>query len=298
MQVKLKSVGIVFALAVGAVRVTASVDYVREIKPLLAERCYKCHGASQQKSGLRLDTAAFARKGGEHGAALEPGRSANSLLVKTVEGRHEEIARMPYKKPALSAGQIALLKRWIDEGAKAPADEQPEAAKHWAFVPPQRSDLPAVKQKSWPRNAIDYFILARLEKEGIEPSPEADRVTLIRRLNLDLLGLPPTPEEADAFANDPRPDAYERLVDRLLASPHYGERWGRWWLDAARYADSNGYSIDSLRSVWPYRDWVVRALNADMPFDQFTLWQLSGDLLKTNDLPRGTPKLEPLIATG
>ncbi len=265
MQVKLKSAGLIFALTVvfSTLGAAATVDYVREVKPLLVERCYKCHGASQQKSGLRLDTAAFARKGGEHGAAVKPGRGFDSLLVQTVEGKHEEILRMPYKKPALSVEQIALLKRWIDEGATAPADEQPETAKHWSFVPPHRVELPAVKKQPWPRNAIDYFILTRLEKEGIAPSPEADRVTLIRRLSLDLLGLPPTPEEVDGFVNDSQPDAYERLVDRLLTSPHYGERWGRWWLDGARYADSNGYSIDAPRQIWKYRDWVVSALNRD-----------------------------------
>jgi hypothetical protein len=290
---KLKIIAIVSALlaAFAGNTLAAPVDYARDVKPLLAERCYQCHGASQQKSGLRLDTAAFARKGGEHGAAIKPGRSSDSLLVQTVEGKHGEISRMPYKKPPLSAEQTALLKRWIDEGAKAPADEQTEAAKHWAFVPPQRDELPAVKKRSWPRNAIDYFILARLEKEGIVPSPEADRVTLIRRLSLDLLGLPPTPEEVDEFVNNSRPDAYERLVDRLLASPHYGERWGRWWLDAARYADSNGYSIDAPRQIWKYRDWVVDALNRDLPFDEFTIEQLAGDLL-----PNAT--VEQKIATG
>src|SRR5207248_1583053 len=172
---------------------------------------------------------------------------------------------------------------WIDQGAKAPAEETVAAAlaasKHWAFRPPIRPPEPAVKNAGWVRNPIDRFILARLEKEGIAPSPEADRVTLVRRLSLDLLGLPPGPEETDEFVNDLRPDAYERLVDQLLASPHYGERWGRWWLDAARYADSNGYSIDAPRQIWKYRDWVIDALNRDLPFDQFAIWQLAGDLL-------------------
>jgi hypothetical protein len=166
---------------------------------------------------------------------------------------------------------------------------------HWAFIPPTHPTPPVVQHTGWARNAIDRFVLARLEKEGIATSPEADRATLLRRVSLDLTGLPPSPAEVDSFLGDTAPDAYERLVERLLASPHYGERWGRWWLDAARYADSNGYSIDSVRSVWPYRDWVVRALNADLSFDQFTIWQLAGDLLSP-DARQGSP--DPIIATG
>jgi hypothetical protein len=179
----------------------------------------------------------------------------------------------------------------IAPGLTALADASPERSVHWAFVPPRRIEPPKVKYQEWPRNSIDRFVLARLENESVQPSPEADRVTLIRRLSLDLLGLPPMPEEVAGFVSDARPDAYERLVDRLLASPHYGERWGRWWLDAARYADSNGYSLDAPRSIWKYRDWVVDALNRDLPFDQFTIWQLAGDLL-----PDATA--EQKIATG
>src|SRR5262249_40390825 len=154
----------------------------------------------------------------------------------------------------LTAQQLELLRRWIKEGAAW--------SEHWAFVPPRQAPLPAVNQKDWPRNSIDRFVLARLEALGLRPSLRADRYTLARRLYLDLIGLPPTPEEADRFVNDSSPDAYERLVDRLLASPHYGERWARRWLDLARYADTNGYEKDRTRSVWPYRDWVIRALNA------------------------------------
>jgi hypothetical protein len=168
---------------------------------------------------------------------------------------------------------------------------EPPKPLHWAFQPPVRPALPAVKNTAWPRNAIDYFILARLEKEGVAPSPEADRYTLIRRLYLDLIGLPPPPAEVDAFVHDPSPDAYEKTVEQLLASPHYGERWGRQWLDLARYADSNGYSIDAARSIWPYRDWVIRALNADMPFDEFVIEQMAGDLLPN-------AALDQRIATG
>jgi hypothetical protein len=269
----------------------APVDYLREVKPLLAERCYQCHAASQQKGKLRLDTAASALQGGENGPAVKRGRSAESLIIQAVRGIHPEISRMPYKKPPLSEAQITLIEQWIDQGAPAPGDEQPERNVHWSFVAPQRAAPPEVKNERWARNPIDRFILARLEKEGIAPSPEADRITLIRRLSLDLLGLPPRAEEVNAFLNDPRPDAYERLLDRLLASPHYGERWGRWWLDAARYADSNGYSLDAPRSIWPYRDWVIDAFNQDLPFDQFAIWQLAGDLL-------ANATVEQQIATG
>ena len=271
---------LVSAFALGASSGNAvPVDYVREVKPLLVERCYKCHGASQQKGKLRLDTTASALQGGENGPAFKRGKSAESLIVQAVKGIHPEISRMPYKKPPLSDSQIALIEQWIDQGALAPADEQPERNVHWAFVAPERVAPPEVKNPNWARNPIDRFILARLEKENVAPSAEADRTTLIRRLSLDLLGLPPRAEEVNAFLNDARPDAYERMVDRLLASPHYGERWGRWWLDAARYADSNGYSLDAPRSIWEYRDWVIDALNQDLPFDRFAVWQLAGDLL-------------------
>jgi mono/diheme cytochrome c family protein len=269
----------------------APVDYVREIKPIFAENCYRCHGGSQQKGKLRMDTAALALKGGETGPAFKAGKSAESLMVQAIRGTHEDISRMPYKKPPLSDAQIDLIARWIDEGAKAPTDEQPESKIHWAFVKPARPELPKMKQQDWARNGVDHFILARLEKERIKPSPEADRVTLMRRLCLDLTGLPPSIAEVDVFVNDKSADAYARLVERLLASPHYGERWGRHWLDVARYADSNGYSIDAPRSVWKYRDWVIDALNRDLPFDQFTIEQLAGDLL-----PDAT--LAQKIATG
>ena len=267
------------------------VDYLRQIKTVLAAHCYKCHGASQQKAGLRLDTAALALTGGRTGPALKPGDSSASLLVQAISGTHAELPRMPFKNPPLSDSQIALVKIWIDQGAKAPANETPETSKHWAFNAPQRPAIPVVQQTAWPRTAIDHFILARLEKEKIAPSPEADRVTLIRRLSLDLIGLPPSPAEVDAFVADRTPDAYTRLVERLLESPHYGERWGRWWLDVARYADSNGYSIDAPRQIWKYRDWVIHALNRDLPFDQFAVEQLAGDML-----PNAT--LDQKIATG
>ena len=265
----------------------AAVDYVQQIKPLLQSQCVKCHGATSQKGKLKLDTAAAALNGGEHGASLVPGKSAESLLIQTLEGTHAEISKMPYKRPPLDSAQIALIKQWIDEGAKAPANEAPSDDRHWAFIKPVR---PTVPKKA---NAIDHFVHQRLKKEGLQPSPQASAETLIRRVSLDLTGLPPTPAEVDAFVSSFRldPSSFEALVDRLLTSPHYGERWGRWWLDQARYADSNGYSIDAPRSIWPYRDWVVKALNADMPFDQFTIEQLAGD-----QLPKAT--LDQKIATG
>ncbi len=280
-------------LPAGTASAADHADYLRDVKPLLAQHCSACHGAKVHKAHLRLDTAAAIRKGGQSGPAIVPGKSSASLLIRALEGA-SGLTRMPFKRPPLTPAQIAVLKAWIDGGAQAPAHEQAAEAKtstHWAFIPPVRPPLPTVKNPHWVRNPIDRFILARLDKEGLTPSPEADRVTLIRRLSLDLLGLPPTPEEVDAFCADHRPDAYERLVDRLLASPHYGERWGRHWLDLARYADSNGYSIDGPREIWKYREWVINALNRDMPFREFVIEQIAGDML-----PGAT--LEQRVATG
>jgi cytochrome c553 len=297
---KLTSLHLAFVLAAVSGRaVAAAPDYLRDVKPVLAEHCYRCHGASQQKNGLRLDTAVSALKGGEHGAALKPGRSAESLLIQAMKGSHDSLPQMPYKKAPVSDAQIAVLARWIDAGAKAPADEEPQKDIHWAFLAPSRPPVPKIAGRpSSTSNPIDAFIRQQLAKEGIKPSPEAGRVTLIRRLSLDLIGLPPTLAEVNAFVTDRSPGAYEKVVERLLASPHYGERWGRHWLDVARYADSNGYSIDAPRSIWKYRDWVIQAVNDDMPFDQFVTWQLAGDLIDTNSLPPRASCLDPLIATG
>ncbi|HEY2251691.1 MAG TPA: PSD1 and planctomycete cytochrome C domain-containing protein, partial [Planctomycetaceae bacterium] len=283
------------ALVVRGDEPARAVDYAADIKPLLARHCTSCHGAEKQKSGLRLDSAAAASKGGDSGPAIEPGKSAESLLIQAVTGA-EGIAAMPPKgQPPLSPEEIALFKAWIDQGAKAPADDATagpvKGANHWAFRPVARPELPTVVNQAWVRNPIDAFILARLEKQSLHPSPEADRVTLIRRLSFDLLGLPPTIEEVDAFLADTRGNAYELLVERLLASPHYGERWGRHWLDLARYADSNGFTRDTGRSIWRYRDWVIENINADKPFDQFTIEQIAGDML-----PEATH--EQRIATG
>jgi mono/diheme cytochrome c family protein len=268
-----------------------AADYLREVKPVLTEHCVTCHGADQPKGGLRLDTAAAARRGGEHGPAFVAGRADDSLLVQVLEDRHAEVSRMPYKKPALTAAQIATVKAWINAGAQSPADEVAGVKVHWAFIAPKRPALPTVKLRGWVRNSIDRFVLARLEQDGLAPSPEADRVTLLRRAHLDLTGMPPTPGQVDDFLADARPDAYERVVEDLLASPHYGERWARHWLDLARYADSNGYSIDAPRSIWPWRDWVIRAFNEDKSFNEFVIEQLAGDLL-----PAAT--LEQRVATG
>jgi hypothetical protein len=273
----------------------APVDYLKDVKPVLSAQCYECHGASAQKGGLRVDTATAAIKGGDDGPSVVAGRGTDSLLIKALLGTAPDIHRMPLKKPALSAQTVALIQTWIDQGATAPSDEKPQqrggGANHWSFIAPKRPAEPPVKQTDWPRNSIDRFILAQLEEKKIQPSPEADRITLIRRVSFDLVGLPPTPAEVRAFVEDKRPDAYERVVERLLASPHYGERWGRHWLDVARYADSNGYSIDAPRSIWKYRDWVIDAFNRDLPYDQFVIDQLAGDLL-----PNAT--LEQKIATG
>jgi mono/diheme cytochrome c family protein len=268
-------------------------DYSRDVKPILAKHCLGCHGPDKQCASLRLDSAKSIHTGGNSGPAVVAGKSADSLLVKAVLGLGDT-KPMPPKGDRLSPTEVALIRRWIDEGAKTPAAEAIVAgakSKHWAFQRVVRHSEPAVKDARWPRNGIDRFILARLEKEGVTPSHGADPITQLRRLYLDLTGIPPTPGEVEAFLSDRSPAAYERAVDRLLASPHYGERWGRHWLDAARYADSNGYSIDAPRSIWKYRDWVISALNADMPFDRFTIDQLAGDLL-----PRATA--EQKIATG
>jgi len=279
-------------LATSTTQAAEPVDYVRDVKPLLKAQCYSCHGSREQKGKLRLDTVQFALKGGRSGPALVPGKSADSLLVEKVVLGTSPKRMPPPPKQCLADKDVALLKAWIDQGAKAPDNEAPDDPRnHWAFQSPKRVPLPAVKNEAWGRNAIDRFILARLEKEGIAPSPEADRVTLVRRLSLDLTGLPPTPNEVNAALQDKADNWYEKVVDRLLASPHYGERWGRIWLDQARYADSHGYTIDAARSIWKYRDWVIDSLNQDKAFDQFTIEQLAGDLL-----PNAT--LEQKIATG
>ena len=272
------------------------VDFAHDIQPLLTQRCEKCHGPKKQESGLRLDDKQAALRGGEagYGPTIVTGKSAESVLIHAVAGARDDLARMPPDEEPLSAAQIGLLRAWIDQGATWP-DTAPVASTksrdHWAFKPPARTALPSVPNSTWPKNAIDNFIAAKLDAVGLKASAEADRVTVLRRLSLDLIGLPPTIAEVDAFLADESPDAYEKQVARLLASPHYGERWGRHWLDAARYADSDGYEKDKSRQVYFYRDWVIGALNRDLPYDQFLLEQLAGDLLPN-------PTQDQLVATG
>jgi hypothetical protein len=265
---------------------------MKEIKPILSTACYQCHSTTQQKHGLRVDTAASILKGGQSGPGIIPGNSTESLIVRAMQGTVKDLSRMPFKKGPVEDEKIALVKRWIDEGAQAPVDEKPDAVLHWSFAPvPKTPPVPAVINNKWVRNPIDALILGRLEKQNVKPAAEADKITLIRRLYLDVLGLPPKLEEIDAFVRDKSSDAYERLVDKVLSNPHYGERWARHWLDAAHYADSNGYSIDAPREIWKYRDWVIDAINRDVPFDKFTIDQIAGDLL-----PNAT--LEQKIASG
>ncbi|HEU0008132.1 MAG TPA: PSD1 and planctomycete cytochrome C domain-containing protein, partial [Terriglobia bacterium] len=261
----------------------------RQIAPIL-QRCQACHGAEQQMSGLRLDRRDDAMRGGYSGAVIQSGNSAASRLILLVAGK-EEGKMMPPVGDKLTAREIGLLRAWIDQGAAWPEDKggevaaQPSAARvekssHWSFQPIGQVVPPPVRNQTWARSPVDQFVLARLESEGIEPAPEADKVKLLRRLNLDLIGLPPTPAEVADFLTDNRPDAYERRVGQLLDSPHYGEKWARQWLDLARYADSDGYEKDRVRPhAWRYRHWVIDALNHDMPFDQFTIEQIAGDLL-------------------
>ncbi len=255
----------------------------QDILPLLERYCLSCHGG-KAKGGLRLDSREDALRGGDSGAAIVPGKSSESRLFRYVTGDNERGIIMPPRGQRLSATEVKLLRDWIDQGARWPAGGRDEPARptrsdHWAFQPVVRPAVPLVRPSGWIRTPIDAFILARLEREGIAPSPEADGATLCRRLHLDVTGLPPTPDHLLVYLGDSDPDRYERLVDRLLASPRYGERWGRHWLDVARYADSEGYEFDLQRSVWKYRDWVIDALNRDLPFDQFTVEQIAGDLL-------------------
>ncbi len=268
----------------------ATVDFVRDIQPILKASCYKCHGPTRSRGNLQLHDRTLAMRGGDSGQVILPGKGADSLLVRRVIGMPGE-DRMPMEAEPLPAAQIALLRAWIDQGARwpetaavaavAPAPAEGER-RHWAYIRPVAPAVPDVGT-AWVRNDLDRFVLARLNREGLKPSPEASFETLVRRVSLDLIGLPPTVEELDAAVADAaktgRDAAYERVVDRLLASPHYGERWARPWLDLARYADSNGYEKDRLRVMWKYRDWVIDALNKDMPFDQFTVEQIAGDML-------------------
>ncbi len=262
------------------------IDFQHDIRPMLSDVCFNCHGPDPEKrrAKLRLDTqaGAFADLGGYH--AIVPGKPSASPLYKRIVSKDPE-EKMPPPKSGrqLTATQIKLLKQWIEQGAKWQS--------HWAFQTPESPPVPKVKKSSWPLNPIDNFILARLEQEHLSPSPEAAKLTLLRRVTLDLTGLPPTPQEVDAFLADTSSDAYEKLVDRLLQSPHYGERMAMDWLDGARYADTNGYQVDMDRQMWRWRDWVIEAFNRNQPFDQFTVEQIAGDLLPN-------PTFEQRVATG
>jgi hypothetical protein len=262
------------------------VDFNRQIRPILSDHCFACHGPDEnvREASLRLDLkeGLFEERGNYH--LVVPGDPSGSRLFQRISAEHEA-ARMPPPRfdRQLSQEQVDLVKRWIEEGA--------QWQNHWAFVAPRRPTVPSVRNRSWARNPIDSFILARLEREGLEPSPEADPVTLLRRVTLDLTGLPPSLDEIRAFLGDDSPDAYEKVVDKLLGSPHYGERMAMEWLDVGRYADTHGFHIDSHRDMWLWRDWVIDAFQKNLPFDRFTIEQLAGDLL-----PGAT--VEQRIATG
>ncbi len=273
------------------------VEFEKDVLPILDAHCFSCHGSRVHKAGLRLDQRAAAFAGSHYGkdAVIVPGSREESELWLLVSSEIED-ERMP---PAdsdvtpLSAEQIAILGQWLDEGALWPDDGRTATwpAKHWAYDLPHKPPVPQTSEPAWVRNPLDAFLLQGMNEHGLSPSPEADRATLLRRASLDLIGLPPHPQELDDFLTDPRPDAWHRAVQRLLASPHYGEKQARWWLDLARYADSDGYEKDGDREMSRWREWVIDAFNADLPYDQFTIQQLAGDLL-----PNATP--EQILATG
>jgi hypothetical protein len=270
------------------------VDFVRDIQPILAAHCHKCHGATQQEGGLRLITRDAALAGGDSGQkGIVPGDPTASRLVKVINGTDDELVMPPEDEAnPLRPDQVELIARWVREGANWPAGSGASDAKsdHWAFKKPMMHSLPTVRDRAWPRRPLDFFVLERIEHSGLHPADEADRHTIARRVWLDLVGLPPTLQEVDAFVADQAPDAYERMVDRALADPGFGERWARVWLDLARYADSKGYGSDPLRTIWRYRDWVIDAFNNNLSYDQFTIEQLAGDLLSN-------PSSDQILAT-
>ena len=286
---------IVYLLIAAPTFAEDAVDYTRQIKPLLQARCYACHGVLKQQSKLRLDTAAFAIKGGENGAAIKPSDVAASPLIMRVSAK-EESERMPPEGEPLTAAQIQLLKDWIAQGAKAPADEKPERdpRQHWAFKTPVRPAVPNFKSKiSDPKfeisNPIDAFIAAEHQKQGLKPQPAADKRVWLRRVSLDLTGLPPTREELDAFVADQSTESFEKVVTRLLDSPQYGERWGRHWMDIWRYSDWWGLGAEvrnSQKHIWHWRDWIIESLNADKGYDQMLREMLAADELYPNDLDK------------
>ncbi len=262
------------------------IDFQREIRPILSDNCFQCHGPDKETrmADLRLDTKEGALATRKSGSPVTPGSASKSLIYQRITAASKAQIMPPvHSRRTLTTGQKDLIRRWIEQGA--PWKE------HWAFVPPARPPLPAVTNVRWIRNPIDRFVLARLEAAGLQPAPEADRRTLARRASLDITGLPPTPDSVEAFVNDKAPKAYERYLDRLLESSHWGEHRARYWLDAARYADTHGIHVDNYREMWPYRDWVISAFNKNMPFDQFVIEQIAGDLLPN-------PNSAELVATG
>ena len=283
------------------------LNFETHVRPILKANCFECHGEGKKlKSGLDLRLKHYLIKGGKSGSALVPGKPADSAVLQRVRSQE-----MPPGKKKLTKEEMAILERWIQEGAATAQPEpkelplgfsiSPVEASHWAFQAIRRVEAPQVKAASLVRNPIDRFLLARLETKGLSFSVEADKITLIRRATFDLLGLPPTPAEVDEFLKDSASDAYEKLIDRLLASPHYGERWGRHWLDVAGYADSEGGSASDAerKSSYRYRDYVIRSFNADKPFDQFVIEQLAGDELLPPPYDKIAPaELDKLIATG
>ena len=286
-----KSFSIVFLILLGAMAIGAEpalgkkMDFIHEIQPILRDSCYECHGAKKQKAGLRLDSKTDALKGSKEGPVIIPGNAEKSPLYQRLVTTDAD-DRMPAEAPPLATEKIAKLRAWIDQGAVWPDSVAVAAdpSRHWAFQPIQRVSTPKARDAKWARNDIDRFILAKLAEKKLQPSPIADRRVLIRRVTFDLIGLPPAPEEIEAFVADKSPDAYEKLVDRLLASPQFGERWARHWLDAARFGESHGFEQDYDRpNAYWYRDFVIRAFNADMPYDQFVKWNLAGDEFAPND---------------
>src|SRR2546426_8775411 len=304
------SLGCVLGLSVGQIAATllaAAAEpktedhdfFEKKIRPVLVERCYKCHSAKAEKlkGDLLLDTKEGTLKGGESGKpAVVPGDAERSLLIEAIRYRNEDLQMPPKKEGRLTEEQIADFVAWINKGAPDPrsgkseiGSQKSEARKHWAFQPPKDPPIPQVKNKNWPKTSVDHFILAKLEEKGLQPAPPADKRTLIRRATFNLTGLPPTPDEVEAFLKDESPEAFARVVDRLLSSQRYGERWGRYWLDVARYSDTKGYVYTDREEgrfvqSYAYRDWVIRAFNEDVPYDKFLRLQIAADqIVSDND---------------
>ncbi|WP_232065048.1 DUF1549 domain-containing protein [Rhodocytophaga rosea] len=268
---------------------SGKIDFNYHVKPILSDKCFACHGpdANKRESGLRLDTeegALMALKSDPHAFAIVRGNVAQSVLLKRIFAEDPKFRMPPVESNLeLSEPEKEILKKWIEQGA--------EYKKHWAFIPPQQSPLPEPSPDGWEHNEIDRFIFAKLKEKGLKPNDPAHKERLIRRVSFDLTGLPPTMTQVDAFLQDESPKAFEKVIDQLLASPAYGERWANYWLDVARYGDSHGYQDDLPRVMWPWRDWVIHAFNKNLPYDQFVTWQLAGDLL-----PNATK--EQILASG